>query len=116
MLSLLADENFNGDVVEGLRRKRPDIDLITVQEAALFGMDDPNLLEWSAQEGRILLSHDFKTISNYAYERVSQDLPMPGVLLIHATVPIGVAIEALLVYVDTSDTIQWANQVEYVRP
>jgi len=37
---LLADENFDGDIVRGLRRRRPDLDLVRVQAVGLAEMPD----------------------------------------------------------------------------
>ena len=61
MLRFLADENFNYDVVSGLRGRNPDIDLVRVQEVSLTGADDPTVLAWAADENRILLTHDVQT-------------------------------------------------------
>jgi uncharacterized protein DUF5615 len=52
MLLLVADENFNNDIVRGLLRKKPDLDIVRVQEVGLRGADDPSILEWAAKEGR----------------------------------------------------------------
>ena len=35
MLRFAADENFNADVVRGLRRRLPDLDIVHVQDAGL---------------------------------------------------------------------------------
>jgi hypothetical protein len=40
MLRLLADENFNGDIVRGLSLRQPDIDLVRVQAVGLAGAMD----------------------------------------------------------------------------
>jgi predicted nuclease of predicted toxin-antitoxin system len=55
---LAADENFNNDIGRGLLRRRPDLDILRVQEVGLSGADDPTVLEWAAREGRVLFSHD----------------------------------------------------------
>ena len=78
MLRFVADENFNNDVVRGMLRRAPDLDIVRVQDVELSGADDPTVLEWAAQAGRILLTHDVKTITQYAYERIRAGLPMPG--------------------------------------
>jgi predicted nuclease of predicted toxin-antitoxin system len=57
-MKFLADENFDNSIVRGLMRRQPDIDIIRVQDVGLSGEDDPIVLEWAAQEGRILLTHD----------------------------------------------------------
>ena len=48
MLRFAADENFNNDIVRGLRRRKPELDLVRVQEAGLSGAVDRDVLEWSA--------------------------------------------------------------------
>ena len=45
MLRLLSDENFDGNIVRGLFRKLPDIDLLRVQGVGLEEADDPTILE-----------------------------------------------------------------------
>ena len=37
-MQLLADENFNADIVSGLRQRKPNIELIRVQEVGLDGV------------------------------------------------------------------------------
>ncbi|MGV2391344.1 MAG UNVERIFIED_CONTAM: DUF5615 family PIN-like protein [Microcystis novacekii LVE1205-3] len=77
---LLTDENFNGAILRGLVRRLPELDIIRVQDVGLMNTDDPDILEWAANEGRILLTHDVATITMYAYNRVNQGLPMTGVV------------------------------------
>ena len=62
MLRLAADENFNHDIVRGIIRRNAQIDIVQVQTAGLAGADDPTVLEWAAQAGRVLLTHDAATI------------------------------------------------------
>jgi Domain of unknown function (DUF5615) len=78
MLPLLADENFDNDIVRGVLRRNPQIDLVRGQDVGLTGEADPAVLEWAAQQGRVLLTHDVATITKYAYERVEAGLPMQG--------------------------------------
>ncbi len=82
MLRLAFDENFNFDVVRGLIQRAPALDLVRVQDMVLRGADDPTILAWAASEGRILLTHDRNTLIGFAYERVAQGLPMPGVFAV----------------------------------
>src|SRR5574342_255206 len=96
MLRLAADENFNNDIVRGLLRRKPELDIVRIQDAGLSAKDDSVLLDWCATEGRILLTHDVTTITRYAYERVQAGKPMPGVFEVSRDVSIGVAIEDIL--------------------
>src|SRR5262245_25451729 len=65
-MKLASDENFDGDIVRGLLRVLPELDLVRVQDAGLAGSPDPEVLAWAAVGGRILLSHDRDTMPNFA--------------------------------------------------
>jgi predicted nuclease of predicted toxin-antitoxin system len=109
-----ADENLNGAIVRGLLRRRPDFDIIRVQDTDLTGEDDPLLLEWAAQENRILLTHDVNTLIGFAYERVRAGLPMTGVLIVDEAAQLGMVIEDLLLINECSLPNEWENQVHYL--
>ncbi|HEU5318746.1 MAG TPA: DUF5615 family PIN-like protein [Chloroflexota bacterium] len=110
-LRLLADEDFSGTVLRGLRVRDPDADVITVHQAGLTGRDDGAVLEWAAREGRVLVTHDQNTMTAHAYDRMRAGLPMPGLAVIPQSVPIGAAIDWLLLLLsaarpeDTRDKI-----------
>jgi len=114
MLRLAADENLNNDIIRGLLRRQPDLDIVRVQDTEVSGADDPTVLEWAAQEGRVLLTHDVSTITKHAYERVRAGQPMPGVFEVSRTVPIGQAIEDLLLLAECSFDDEWEGQVRYL--
>ena len=54
MLKFLADENFDNTIVRGLFRRNSTIEIVRVQGVGLSCKDNPTVLEWAAQEGRIL--------------------------------------------------------------
>jgi hypothetical protein len=114
MLRLVADENFNKNILRGLLRREPDLDIVRIQDVGLSGVDDPAVLEWAAQEGRVLLTHDVSTITKYAYERVRAGRPMPGVFEVSRAVPIGRAIEDILLLAECSLNGEWEGQVRYL--
>jgi hypothetical protein len=114
MIFLAADENFNNDIIRGLLRRRPDLDIVRVQDAGLSGADDPAVLEWAAREGRLLFTHDVTTITRYAYERIEAGEPMPGVFEVSREVPIGRAIEDILILAECSFDGEWEGQIRYL--
>jgi len=114
MLRFVADENFNNDIVRGMLRRAPDLDIVRVQDVELSGADDPTALDWAARTGRILLTHDVKTITQHAYERVRAGLPMPGVFEVSRAVPISVAIDDLVLLAECSLDDEWDGQVRYL--
>jgi predicted nuclease of predicted toxin-antitoxin system len=94
MLRLLADENFNNQIVRGILRRRPEIDIVRVQDVGLSETDDRVILEWAAQQGRVLPTHDVETMTRYAYDRVQAGLEMPGVFEVSRSVPVGLATDS----------------------
>jgi hypothetical protein len=114
MLRLLLDENFHHDILRGLRRQLPEADLLTVQEAGLRGLSDPELLTWATTQQRILVTHDLKTIPRYAYERLAAGESLAGVFALADTVPIGEALEQLVLLLTCSEADEWANRVTYL--
>jgi predicted nuclease of predicted toxin-antitoxin system len=67
----LADEDLDFGIVEGLRSLEPAIDIRDVKAAGLRGAKDPVILEISAQQGRIVISHDRKTMIRHFKERLA---------------------------------------------
>jgi len=70
MFRLLADENRNHDLMRGVLRRLPSLDLARVQDVGLREVDDPGVLEWAARDGRIVLTHDVNTMPAFAYDRI----------------------------------------------
>lgn len=114
MLRLAADENFNADIVRGLLRRLPDLDIVRIQDAGLSGADDPAVLDWAAREGRILMTHDISTLVICAFERVAAGQPMPGVFAARSSGAIGSTIEDLLLLAECSAHDDWAGQVRFL--
>jgi len=100
VLKLVSDENFDGDILRGLYRRRPDLDVVRVQDVGLSATSDPDILEWAAIEGRIVLTHDRDTMPNFAYDRVRAGQLMPGVFLVSDLMPLGQAIDEILLAIE----------------
>jgi len=114
MVRLLSDENFNGDIVRGLLRHRPTLDLRRVQDVGLEEADDPTILAWAAEHNRIVLTHDRATMPDFAYARVLAGESMPGVFVVHDRLAVGQAIEELLLIEACSNQAEWANLAVYL--
>jgi predicted nuclease of predicted toxin-antitoxin system len=110
---LLTDENFDGDIVRGLLRRMPDLDVVRVQDVGLAETPDPNILAWAAADQRILLTHDRDTVPGFAYDRVRGGEPMPGVFLVSDRMPKGQAIDELLLAVECLSPEDCKDQVHH---
>jgi predicted nuclease of predicted toxin-antitoxin system len=114
MLSLLSDENFNGDIVRGLFLRQPNLDLLRVQDVGLREIDDPAILAWAATKRRVLLTHDRATMPNFAYERLVAEEPMAGMIVVNDRMPIRQAIDELMLLIDCSVQEEWQETVLYL--
>lgn len=114
MLRFLADENFNHAIVRGIRRRKPDADVVRVQDVGLTSADDPTVLAWAADTGRVVLTNDVTTMTKYAYARVTAGQSMPGVIEVSRRVPIGKAIDDVVVLIECSLEGEWEGQILYL--
>ena len=114
MPPLAADENFNGLIVHGLLRRLPELDLVRVQDTPFAGATDTEVLAWAASQGRVVLTHDTNTLKGIAVDRVVAGLPMPGVIAVHSSGPIGLAIEEILLLVQAGRVEDFDRCVVFV--
>jgi Domain of unknown function (DUF5615) len=113
MLRLISDQNFSGRILRGIGLRIPDLDLVRALDAGLAKAPDSALLQWAAQEDRILLTHDVNTIPGFAYDRVRAGLVMPGVFLVDSHMAIGKAIDQLVIAIECSTPEEWKDRVEF---
>lgn len=116
MLSFFADENFNYRIVRGVLRLNPAVDILRVQDVGLGQADDPVVLEWAAQQRRVVLSHDVNTMRRFAFDRVEQGLPMPGLFLVkdRSASQIAAVIEDILIVAECSLEGEWEGREVYL--
>lgn len=114
MLRLLADENFNDDIVRGLMRRLPGIDVIRVREAGLTSAEDPEVLRWAADNGRIVLTHDRATMSVFAFDRLMAGQMVAGVFIVNDRFPVSSAIQEILLMIECSSQDEWKGRVVHL--
>ena len=51
MLRLLIDQDFDHDILRGLRLRVPDLNAVTAREADLGRKSDPEVLAWRQRKG-----------------------------------------------------------------
>ena len=114
MLRLLSDENLNGNLVRGLLRRQPDLDLLRVQDVNLLEAEDPDILEWAAARDRIVLTHDSATMPDFAYTRIVAEEVMPGLFVINDRMSVQRAIQEIVLMDECSEQSEWSNLVTYL--
>jgi predicted nuclease of predicted toxin-antitoxin system len=106
-----ADADFNQNIVRAVRRRVPAVDFQAAREAGLQGLGDEAVLEQAARDGRILVSHDRRTMpihfANFTATRTSA-----GVILISQNLPIIQAVEDLILIWEASEAEEWVNRLD----
>jgi predicted nuclease of predicted toxin-antitoxin system len=114
MARWLADENFRGDFVRGLRLRKGDLDILRAQDVGLEGAGDDAVLAWAASNNRIVLTHDRATMPDFAYARVGSGQRMPGLLVLNDRMSVNLAIRELLLAETCADESEWNGLVVYL--
>jgi hypothetical protein len=96
MARFIADEDFNGRIYRGLLFRKSDLEIVRVQDVGLSGASDDKLLEWATDNGRILFTHDARTMPRHVRDLLQAGASFPGVFIVDDLAPIGVCIDDLL--------------------
>ena len=114
MLRLASDADVHGDIIRGLRRRQPEIDLVRAQDALPEGTPDPAVLAWAAAENRVLISNDRNTMIGFAYQRVAAGDPLSGLIATTNKQPIGSAIDDILLIAECMTEEEIKNLVIFL--
>jgi hypothetical protein len=110
---LLADADLRIAIIRGLRRSEPQVDFLASQGRIPDSTSDPNVLALAATLGRVLVSHDFKTMPGHFY-RFVESRNSPGVILIPQALTTGHAVEELRIAWLCNDTAEFENRIIYL--
>jgi hypothetical protein len=111
----LADECFDNDIVRGLLRRSPSLDLIRAQDVVeVAGKDDETLLTWATKHKRIFLTHDLATMVPALLHQQQQVSGCTPIVLAPDSLSIGAAIEEILLLDQCSEDSDWAAGVVYL--
>lgn len=111
MLPFVTDEDFDAKIVQGLLRRLGSLDIVSVRDVGLTAADDPSILAWAADHGRVLLTHDANTMVGHADERVRRGDYHVGVVKVPQSLAIGRAIEDLLYVAAVATPEDMRNQI-----
>jgi hypothetical protein len=116
MLRLASDADVHGDIVRGLRRRRPDIDLLRAQDALPEGTPDREVLSWASGEKRVLVTNDRNTMVGFAYERARTEEPVPGLIVTTNEQSVGSSIDDILLIAECMSEHEIRDRVVVYLP
>jgi hypothetical protein len=105
-----ADADLNQDIVSGLLRRESRIDFRSAGEAGLRAFSDAQVLALAAQEGRIVVSHDRKTMPAHFGEFLRSN-SSPGIFIVSQKIELTKAIEGLALVWAASEAEEWVNRL-----
>jgi hypothetical protein len=105
-----ADNDLDQRIVTAVRRLGPAVDFQTAPTLDLHGLSDPEVLALAAEQGRILVSHDRRTLP-YHFRQFIASRTSPGVLIVSPRLSIGRSAEFLYFLWAASDADEYVNMV-----
>jgi len=116
MLRLASDADVHGEIIRGLRRRLPEIDLVRTQDVLPDGTLDPDVLAWAAAENRVLITNDRNTMVGIAFLHVAAGEPVPGLIVTTNQQSIGSAIADILLIAEYMPEEEIKDQVVVFLP
>jgi hypothetical protein len=105
-----ADADLNEILVRAALRREPGIDFQTSQAANLAGLSDLEVLTLASQSGRLLVTHDRKTMPHHFAEFIAKQ-SSSGVLIIPQNLPIMQAVDELILIWSVTEAEEWINRI-----
>lgn len=105
-----ADADLNQIIVRATLRRESTIDFQTAQAAKLSGLEDEEVLALAAKGGRLLVTHDRKTIPHHFAEFITSQTS-PGVLIVPQKLPVANVVEDLILIWAASEAEEWINRI-----
>lgn len=114
MIKVLTDQNFDGRIIKGLSIRIDELDLVRTEDEGIKHFPDFDLLTWAATEDRVVITHDKKTFDTFAYQKIELGEKMVGVVVVPSSIPIGQAIEHLMILILCSADGELNNRVVWL--
>jgi hypothetical protein len=105
-----ADADLNQIILLAAIRREPAIDFQTAMAAALSGVDDAKVLANAATEGRVLVTHDRRTMPRHFFEFIARETS-PGLLVIPQSLSIASAVEDIILIWSATEAEEWINRI-----
>jgi hypothetical protein len=96
--------------VKAAMRREPGIDFQTASAAGLTGLSDKDVLVLAARSGRLLVTHDRKTMPKHFAEFIVNQ-SSAGVLIVPQKLPVTQVVEDLILIWAATESTEWTNRI-----
>jgi hypothetical protein len=114
MLRLLIDQDLDHVILRGLLLRVPNLDVVTAHQVGLSHASDPNVLAWAAEQERVIVTHDRRTMPYHATSRIARAEKVAGIIVVSRQLPISHVINELEIIVSCSDMVEWENIIKHL--
>lgn len=111
MIRFLADASLRHAIVSGCVRREPAVDFLSAHQAKLHRLADRDVLAIAADQGRILVTQDFRTMPRHFGEFLKTRGSSPGVFLVKQRTPLAEVIDDLVLVWAVSAPEEWKNRI-----
>ena len=115
-LAFLFDECIDPDLIDGLLRREPAIDVLRVgwEGAPPRGTQDPEVIIGADAIGRMLITNDKQTMPQHLRNHYAKGGHTHGVMLLRVGFSFRDYIDALLLLWVASDADEWLDVTDYL--
>lgn len=106
-----ADNDLDQRIVVATLRLDPSIDFQTAPAAGLHNMPDKEVLAYASREGRVLVSHDRKTMPEHFGRFLAAGETSPGLIVVSTKLSIGRAAEWLHLLWEATSAEEYVNSI-----
>ncbi len=119
-IRFLLDENLPGRLLSAFLRHNAigmdPIDAIRVGDPLDLprGTQDPEILAWAEDAGRILVSHDLSTLPIFLADHLHSGRHSPGIFLIRHGASLRQVLDFLVLVAHASEPWEWADRYQFI--
>ena len=114
MLRLLIDQDLDHDILRGVIRRIPKLDVVTAFEIGMSSTTDPELLTWAAQEKRVIITHDRTTMPAHAVNLIREGKDIAGLIIVPRKLALRQVLDDLDLIITCSEDDKWVNVIKYL--
>ncbi len=107
-----ADADFNQTILNATIRSEPLIDFQTAGAAGIRGLGDNEVLAFAAKEGRVLVTHDRRTMPFHFTKFIATN-KSPGVIIVPQLLASNIVVDDLILIWMATEADEWINRLAY---
>ncbi len=107
----LADHDLNEHIVDGVLRREPAVEFVRARDVGMHDRPDPDVLDYAADHGFVVVSHDMNTMPGHAQARMAGRKQVAGLFMVQQTQPIGPIIDSLILICSASEAEEWCDRI-----